>query len=167
MGPRCNSSYKLAQDVLRDHVGSRRVCFDPYAVSVVSVSLMESTLFARDNGLPEWHIDLVGDAARVATWDDIFPVKERFIIDHLDSIYKNCIKVFGTLCRKRPEIFGAAAGICDAFARLAELSRAKGWSDRAFLEAALFELLHARCAAGGIEAERVVAAFTNALFAST
>lgn len=162
MGPRCNSSYKLAQDVIRSRAGIRRVCFDPYAASQVRVSLMASRLFARDDGLPEWQVDLEGDAARIGTWDDVFDVKKRFVTDHLDSIYKNAIKVFGALWRKRPEVLGAGAEICNAFTHLADLSRAKGWSDRAFLETALFELLHARCAAGGAEAERIVAEFTNA-----
>lgn len=162
MGPKCNSSYKLAQDVLRDNAGVRRVCFDPFAVTPVRVSLMTSRLFARENGLPEWHVELDGDAGRIETWNDVFDIKRRFIDDHLDSIYKNAIKVFGTLWRKRPEILAANVRLCDAFGSLADLSRAEGWSDRAFLKTALYELLEARCAAGGAEAERIAAEFTDA-----
>ena len=161
MGPRCNSSYKLAQDVLRDGAGGRRLCFDPYAATPVRVSLMDSRLFARPDGLPEWRVDLEGDLARIRTWDDVFNVRQRFVVDHLDSMYKNAIKVFWALWRKRPGVFAGNIGVCDAFIHLADLSRVKGWSDRAFLEVALFELLHNRCAAGGSEAERIINEFTN------
>jgi hypothetical protein len=161
MGPRCNSSYKLAQDVLRNREGLRRVCFDPYAATPVHVSLMGSRLFAREGGLPDWQVDLEGDAARVDTWDDVFQIKRRFAEDHLDSIYKNAIKVFGALWRKRPEMLTMESGMCGAFRYLAELSQAKGWSDRAFLETSLYKLLEARCAAGGSEADRIAAEFSS------
>lgn len=165
MGTKCNSSYKLAQDVLRDALGTRRVCFDPFAPTPVEVSLLGSKLFARSDGLPEWEVELQGDAARIQTWDAVFDVRRRLIEDHLDSIYKNAIKVFGTLWRKRPDVLPVNAGVCDAFRHLADLSRPKGWSDRAFLEVALYELLQTRCEAGGEEADRIAAQFAGAVSA--
>jgi hypothetical protein len=165
MGPKCNSSYKLAQDVLRDGAGARRVCFDPYASTPVRVSLQGSRLFARSDGLPEWDVELQGDAARIRTWDTVFDVRRRFIDDHLDSIYKDALKVFGTLWRKRPDVLPVDTGVCDAFRHLGDLSRAKGWSRLAFLETALYELLQTRCEAGGEEADRIAAEFANAVSA--
>lgn len=165
MGTKCNSSYKLAQDVLRDDVGTRRLCFDPYAPTPVVVSLLGSRMFARKDGLPEWEVELQGEAERILTWDAVFEVKRRFVDDHLDSIYKNALRVFGTLWQKRPDVLPADAGVCDAFRHLGDLSRAKGWSDRAFLEVALYELLESRCEAGGAEADRIVAAFVGAVAA--
>ena len=167
MGPKCNSSYKLAQDVLRNSTGVRRVCFDPYAAPPVRVSLMGSKLFAREGGLPEWHIDFEGDAARIQTWDAVFDIKRRFVDDHLDSIYKNAIKVFKALLRKRPSFLAGDAELSDAFRHLAELSKAKEWSDRAFLEAAVYDLLQVRCALGGPEAEGIAAAFAGETLALT
>ena len=165
MGPRCNSSYKLSQDVLRDRAGVRRVCFDPYAATPVRVSLLGSRLFAREDGLPDWKVDFEGDVARIETWDEVFEIKKRLSDDHLDSIYKNSLKLFGMLWRKKPEILNVSSSVCDIFSHLADLSRAKGLSDRDFLYTALFELLQARCAAGGTEAERIVAEFADAALA--
>lgn len=166
MGGRCNSSYKLAQDILRDRTGARRVCFDPYAATPVRVSLMRTRLFARDSGLPEWVVDLEGDVDRIATWDDVFAVKSRYATDHLDSIYKNTFRVFARLWRKRPSALGGGGTVCDALAHLGDLSRPKGWSDRAFLETAVYELVHARCTAGGPEADRLVAEYSDAKWAA-
>lgn len=165
MGTKCNSSYKLAQDVLRDDAGARRVCFDPYNSTPVRISLLQSKLFARSDGLPEWNVQLEGDAARIRTWDAVFEVKRRFIDDHLDSLYKQALKVFGTLWQKWPDVLPAKARLCDAFRHLGDLSRAKGWSDRAFLETALYELLVTRCEAGGAEADRIAAEFSSATLA--
>jgi hypothetical protein len=165
MGTKCNSSYKADQDVLRDENGARRLCFDPYGESHVRVSLLGSRLFARDDGLPEWEVNLQGDAERIATWDAVFDVKRRFIDDHLDSIYKYVLKVFGTFWRKRPDVLPANATVCDALGHLGDLSRANGITDRAFLETAVYELLQIRCEAGGEEADRIVAEFSNAAFA--
>lgn len=162
MGAKCNSSYKLAQDVLRTSQGVRRVCFDPYEATPVRVNLMASQLFARDNGLPSWQIHLEGDADRIRTWNEVFDITRRFTDDHLDSIYKNAIKVFGALWRKRPQVLPMDATVAEALEHLADLSRAKGWSDRAFLETALYEMLQARCTAGGPEAERVIAELSSA-----
>lgn len=141
------------------------MCFDPYAPTPVSISLLGSKLFARADGLPEWQVDLQGDAARIGTWDAVFDVRRRFIDDHLASIYKNALKVFGTLWQKRPDVLPANAGVCDAFRHLGDLSRAKGWSDRAFLEVALYELLQTRCQAGGQEAERIAVEFASSVAA--
>ena len=165
MGTKCNSSYKGSQDIIRDQTGARRLCFDPYVASPVQVSLIASRLFAKNNGLPDWEVDLQGDAGRIETWDAVFDVKRRFIDDHLDSIYKNALKVFGTLWRKRPDVLPGNVGVCDALRHLADLSRVKGVTDRAFLETAVYELLVARCEAGGEESDRIVAEFTNAAFA--
>lgn len=165
MGPKCNSSYKLAQDILRDGTGTRRLCFDPYAATPVRITLMATKLFTGEDGLPEWNVTFEGDADRIATWNHVFDMRRRFIEDHLDSIYKNAIRVFGTLRRKQPAIF-EGLGITGAFRHLGELSRAKGWDDRAFLEAALYDLLEARSAAGGGDAARIQAAFSDAVFAT-
>lgn len=75
MGTKCNSSYKLAQDVLRGPAAARRVCFDPYAAASVAVSLMNSQLFARDDGMPAWVVEFQGDQARIQTWDEVFEIR--------------------------------------------------------------------------------------------
>ena len=164
MGPKCNSSYKGAQDILRDEGGARRLCFDPYAAAPVQISLMGSQLFARDDGLPQWQVDLVGDAARIETWDAVFDIKRRIAEDHLDSMYKNAIRVLGAFRHKQPQII-AGLDLAGVFRHLGNLSRAKGWSDRAFLETALYALLESRSQAGNHEAARIEAEFANAALA--
>jgi hypothetical protein len=166
MGPKCNSSYKGGRDILRGDGGARRLCFDPYAAAPVQISLMGSQLFARDDGLPQWQIDLIGDAARIETWDAVFDIKRRIAEDHLDSIYKNAIKVVGTFRHKQPQVF-AGLDLAGAFQHLGNLSRAKGWSDRAFLETALYDLLEVRSQAGDDAAARIEAEFANATLAVT
>jgi hypothetical protein len=162
MGPRCNSSYKLSKDVLRDRSGIRRKCFNPYTAEPVRVSLLRSRLFARDGSLPEWEIDLYGDPERIETWNDVFDVEARFA-DHLDPIYKKSLKVFGALWHKNRAVLGEGANVCGAFRHLMILSRAEGWSGRAFLKTALYDLLYSRCSAGGHEAERIAAEYTTTL----
>ncbi len=162
MGSRCNSLYKRAQDVLRDQAGQRRRCFDPYAATPVTVSLMGTRLFAREGGLPEWRVDFLGDAARIATWDAVFEIRSRLASDHLDSLYKNSLKVFGKLWQKRRTVLGDINNPSAAFDQLAELHRQKGMSGLAFLETALYEMLSAKYAAGGAEADRLKAEYVSA-----
>jgi hypothetical protein len=157
MGPKCNSSYKLAQDMLRGPAAVRRVCFDPFETTPVTVNLINSRLFARDDGLPAWVVELEGDQARIETWDDVFDIRRRIADDHLDSVYKNAIKVFGVLQNKQPQIL-AQGGLSGALLHLGDLSRAKGWTDRAFLETAVYSLLAARSEADTPEGEQLRAA---------
>lgn len=159
MGSRCNSSYKLAQDVLRNRTGGRRRCFDPYSPTPVGISLLRSTLFARSDGYPAWEVDFQGDAERIATWDDVFDIRARFS-DSLDALYRNSIKIVGTLWTSRRAMFGGE-DIRAAFLHMKELSHSEGWSDRAFLKVALYELLYSRYAAGGEEAARIEAEYTT------
>jgi hypothetical protein len=81
--------------------------------------------------------------------------------DHLDSVYKNAFKVFGALKNKQPQIL-AQEGLSGAFLHLSDLSRAKGWTDRAFLETALYSLLAARSEEDTAEGERLRTAFAMA-----
>lgn len=161
MGAKCNSSYKLAQDMLRGPAGARRVCFDPYDTTPVTISLINSRLFARDGGLPDWVIDLGGDQARIQTWDEVFDIRRRFADDHLDSVYKNALKVFSMLKNKQPRIL-AEDGLPGAFRHLEDLSRAKGWTDRAFLETAVYSLLAARSDEDSAEGDRLRTVFAQA-----
>lgn len=59
---------------------------------------------------------------------------------------------------KQPD-FLAQRGLSAAFAHLGDLSRAKGWTDRAFLETAVYELLAERSAAASAEGNRLRSVF--------
>ena len=121
---------------------------------------MRTRLFARPGDRPEWRVDLVGDPDRVATWDDVFDIRRRYVDSHLDSIYDGTIKNYGVLSRKYPD--AVAGGVVNGFVHLADLSRINGLSDRAFLFTAVYELLIERCRAGGDEADRIVAKYSDA-----
>lgn len=51
MGDRCNSSYKLALDILYDPNGNRLPCYDPYGDVTASFSLEGSELFGGHGGV--------------------------------------------------------------------------------------------------------------------
>jgi hypothetical protein len=160
IGWRCNSSYKQAQDMLRTRTGVRRVCFDPYAAAPAQISLVHTRLFARPDDMPDWHVELIGAPDGVAAWDDVFDIRRRYVDYHLDSVYNGTLKNFGVLCRKYPHII--ADGVINGFVHLADLSRSNGLSDRAFLFTAVYDLLIERCRAGGDEADRIIAKYSDA-----
>ena len=161
MGWKCNSSFKLAQDILRAPSGERRLCFDPYDAAPVTVSLGRTRLFARLNDFPQWEVDLVGEPERVATWDAVFNVKNRYIDHHLDSIYDRTIKEFGAVAKRLPHM--VAEGVLGGFIHLKDISDANGITDRAFLLSAVYDLLIQRCREGGEEAERIAAKYRDAV----
>lgn len=160
IGWHCNTSYKGAKDVLRTTTGVRRVCFDPYDAAPVRVSLMRTRLYALPGGLPEWHVDLVGDPDRIATWDDVFNIRRRYADSYLNSIYRGTFKSFGELSRTYPYI--VSGGVVDGLIHLAALSQVEGLNNRAFLKTAVYELLISRCQAGGAEADRIIAEYSDA-----
>jgi hypothetical protein len=157
MGGKCNSRNKLAKDILRDEGKRRRRCFDPYRPSVVSIDLRQTLLFDRRGNLPNWVVELHGDQERIQTWDCVFNVRSRFVNDHLDSVYKLCLKVFRRRIIQRQSA-GRPLDPLAVLVTLRELSSEKGWADRAFLERAVYEMLHARCVEGHVEFQRLLAA---------
>lgn len=154
MGTRCNTSYKRAKDILRRDDGTRRKCFDPYAEHAVTIDLLGSKLFSR-GAFPEWVVNIRGDEERVMTWDHIFETRRRWTYDHLDSVYKSCIRIFREVRSDPRSILPAGATVSETLGRLAQLNKVEGWSDRAFLKAAVFDLLQERCSQGGAEAARL------------
>jgi hypothetical protein len=85
MGHKCNSSYKLAQDILYNDDGSRRKSFDPYNHTGVKISLDNSQPFAGANGtVPQWQIEFEPATEEITTWDTVFKIRERFKNNVLD-----------------------------------------------------------------------------------
>lgn len=76
MGNKCNSRYKLAEDILRKGDGTRRKSFDPYDFPEIKLSLENSQPFAGEVKstcqLPLWQIDFEPDSEEIATWDEVF-----------------------------------------------------------------------------------------------
>lgn len=79
MGDRCNSSYKLALDVLHDD-GNRVPCYDPYGDLTTTISLDGSQIFGDPEGNPLWQVNLGPDAPETYNWNRVFRIRTR--IEH-------------------------------------------------------------------------------------
>lgn len=77
MGDRCNSSYKLAEDILHDEEGNRLPCYDPYGDITTEFSLAGSTIVGSPAGKPDWVLQLEPASPQTENWDRIFRIKLR------------------------------------------------------------------------------------------
>jgi hypothetical protein len=149
MGHKCNSSYKLASDLLRRGDGSRRVAFDPYDHTNVSVSLDDSEPFdgATEN-TPKWEIRFDPETLALPTWDEVFSVRERYRRDHLDPSYRGWLDLFARFVRGAGVRVDSDEALVAALRRIEDLHKDSGLQDRAFLKAAVFRMLRAHCEKG-------------------
>ena len=154
MGNKCNSRYKLAQDILRKGDGTRRKSFDPYNPGTVTISLDNSQPFAGTVGrtgelLPKWEIDFGSNTEEVTTWDDVFHIRERYERDVLDEAFNNWLNGFRSWCldprKSLPNSDQEWVGAIEAYAIYHE---SLGFEDRAFLKAAVFRMLQIHCQNG-------------------
>lgn len=150
MGMKCNERYKLAQDILRDTAGARRVAFDPYVEREVAVELGTSIPFAGLQGeTPDWQIVFVPDSPECETWDDIFHVRERMKRDVLDPSFRRWLGEFASWFKVHS---GNPAPdkttLIAALRTYAQTVKMLGLNARDFLRAPVFEMLHQHCAAG-------------------
>jgi hypothetical protein len=154
MGNKCNSRYKLAQDILRKDNGTRRKSFDPYNHKTVTISLDNSQPFAGTIGrtsepLPKWEIDFSVSSEEVDTWDEIFHIRERYKRDILDEAFNNWLNGFRSWYRDpRKNIPDSDQKWIDAIEGYALYHESLGFEDRAFLKAAVFRMLHIHCKNG-------------------
>ncbi|MFN7970971.1 MAG: hypothetical protein U0166_01235 [Acidobacteriota bacterium] len=150
MGHKCNSSYKLSSDLLRRSDGARRVAFDPYNHTRISVSLDDSDPFdGKTPNTPNWTIRFEPDSRAVETWDEVFSVKERYRRDHLDPSFAGWLGLF----QKWARVMGLQnesgdEALVGVLRRYEELWSESGMQDRAFLKAAVFRLLRRQCEGG-------------------
>ena len=154
MGNKCNSGYKLAQDMLRKTDGTRRKSFDPYNHETVMVSLDNSQPFAGTIGqtkepLPKWEIDFSVNSEEIMTWDEVFHIRERYKRDILDEAFNNWLNGFRSwCCDPRKNIPDSDQKWIDAIEGYALYHESLGFEDRAFLKAAVFRMLHIHCKNG-------------------
>lgn len=149
MGHKCNSSYKLAQDMVRRADGSRRVAFDPYNHKKLTVSLEHSEPFGgTEEHLPKWDIRFDPDSAQVTTWDEVFSIRERYRRDHLDPSFRNWLALFAKVARRQRIQRDSDRAVVAMLRRLEELYFDSGLHDRGFLKAAMFRMLRMHCEAG-------------------
>jgi hypothetical protein len=156
-GDRCNKAYKVAADILRGDDGTRRRCYDPYAIPAagVQVDLTESELFARENGLPQWHLDL-GASDEAATWDAVWKIRERYQRDVLDVEFAPWLSHFATWCRKAAKPVDLVAQIESALADYLDQVIQNALIECGILWRSTFEMLRYKLAHGD-DPERLAA----------
>jgi hypothetical protein len=152
MGHKCNSKYKLAQDILYNDDGTRRKSYYPYDDIRVQISLETSEPFAgsyKVYPLPLWHIDFEPDAEEVLTWDTVFHIRTRYKRDFLDEYFLSWLKDFGAWCRSAQSVpISSDQELIDAIERYADLLNSAYMRELAFLKAAVFRMLHHHCRQG-------------------
>lgn len=149
MGHRCNSSYKLASDLLHGANGARRVAFDPYNHTSVSVVLDDSDPFGGTTEYtPDWAINFAPSCPEVETWDDVFSIRERYRRSNLDRDYERWLVDFQTYVRSASLPADTDDERVDALRRYEEYLAGCGIKDRAFLKAAVFRMLRHHCDQG-------------------
>lgn len=77
IGERCNSSYKLALDIIHDEEGNRLACLDPYGDVTLGFYVENLELFDGFGGKPEWTLVVHPDTPEAANWDRIFRIRTR------------------------------------------------------------------------------------------
>ncbi|QSQ27601.1 hypothetical protein JY651_22980 [Pyxidicoccus parkwayensis] len=149
MGYKCNSNYKLASDLLRRGDGSRRVAFDPYNHTRISVSLDDSEPFdGTTEHTPNWMIRFDPETPAAHTWDEVFSVRERYRRDHLDPSFRSWLDQFAKIARRTGVRGDSDAELIAVLKWLEDLYGDSGLQDRAFLKAAAFRMLRRHCEAG-------------------
>lgn len=152
MGNKCNSRYKLAQDILTKDDGTRRKSFDPYNCTGIRLSLNNSKPFAgtltRTGQVPRWQIEFEPNIEEVLTWDEVFHIRERYEKDVLDPEFKSWLNDFKRWCKSAKVVPSSDQELLDAIERYATYYEEMGMSDRAFLKAAVFRMLYTHCKKG-------------------
>jgi len=149
MGNKCNSRHKLAKDILINQDGIRRRSFDPYNHGGISLCLNNSQPFAGNDGqLPQWQIEFSLNTEEVTTWDEVFHIRERYERDELDPKFKKWLEDFKSWCKSANFIPSSEGELVDGINHYATLYEEMGISDRAFLKAAVFRMLHIQCQQG-------------------
>lgn len=145
MGNKCNSKYKLAQDILYTDDGARRKSFYPYRETNIKLSLERSEPFEGEQGLfplPYWRIDFEPDAEEVTTWNTVFHIQERYQRDILDREFMSWLREFSSWCKSANNMTPSSeAEVVNALERFCEHMETMGMRDRAFLKAAMFRML--------------------------
>lgn len=148
MGRKCND-YKLAKDLLHDTTGTRRVAFDPYNHTTISVVLDDSEPFGGTTAnTPKWVIKFAPDTPGAQTWDEVFSIRERYRKNHLDKDFERWLTGFQNWARSANLHADTDDKLVDALRRHEDYWVASGIQDRAFLKAAVFRMLRHHCEQG-------------------
>ena len=106
MGDRCNSSYKLALDVIFDADGNRVECFDPYGDATADFTIENSLILDGPGDGPTWQVELVPATQATANWNRLFQIVLR-LEESLRSEFKDWLSDIGAFLRRlnyNPEV---------------------------------------------------------------
>jgi hypothetical protein len=149
-GTKCNGPHKHNKDTLRDVHSVRRRCFDPFGEAKASVSLLNSRPLegatVKAFKLPDWQIDLEGDASAVATWDTVYDIKTRYRLNILDKELRNWLDHFANWVARDavpPTTRDELVALID---RYSNTVIQEGFAD--FLNHKVFAMLAHRCQVG-------------------
>ncbi len=145
MGDKCNSRYKLQQDILKRDDDTDRTAFDPYTLEPVKLeAVMDGFAEGADRRYqPIWHISFDTESDCVTTWDDVFSIRLRLEKDVLSS-YGRWLETFS----KWSQRLGADGR--DALTRLCDFASiflADDLGEWGFIKSCFFRQLIALCAA--------------------
>ncbi|MBZ9816519.1 hypothetical protein [Mesorhizobium sp. CA7] len=150
MGNKCNSRYKLQQDIILDALGNRRLCCDPYNSPELTLSLANSRPFEGEQvnliRCPDWDIQWIGgDPAKLQTWEAAFNISTRYRASSLNPNFRSWMDHFGRWAAQTDRPAGTPADLRDTLREFAETAVPEGWSDSAFLKRATMLMLAHRC----------------------
>lgn len=167
IGQKCNSSYKRAINILVGSDGARRRCFDPYGDQTASLSLLQSKPF--EGGikdlflLPAWQLEFEGPPEETKTWDSVFSIATRYMMNVLDAELRGWIDHFAQWWARdvaqppkdTPSVIALLRRYLDGVIQ-------EGFSENAFLKRATFEMFAHQCTQPAI-GERLTDWFINLL----
>jgi hypothetical protein len=149
MGHKCNSQYKLAKDVIRRNDGTCRICPDPYDSVSVHVDLDGSEPFAgTQHAYPRWAIRLTPGGEATETWNEVFQIRARYRRDILDPMFLIWLGDFRMWVRLSNSVIKTEPQLLRAIKNFAKYHQSMGLRDRAFLKAAVFQMLWHHCKKG-------------------
>lgn len=152
---RCNSSFKLAADMLMDDDGAARACVDPYGEQTAQVSLMNSSPFGGATGgqFPQWVIDFVPASEAFETWDNVFGIRLRYKESLLDAEYTAWLDDFAKWAKDRGLAVATNQEASDALRKWAALC--PELRDQGFIKRPMFEMLAASALRGDAAGNRI------------
>jgi hypothetical protein len=156
MGGKCNSRYKLAKNILYSANGDgRRAAFFPYNSPGLQVSLDRTCANSDDHNqvFSEWDIMFAQACAEVETWDAVFAIRERYQRDILNVEFNDWLYEFASWASVDMVSVGTNQELLQSITRYAQYLSDCGFRDRAFLKAAVFNLIYKLCAEGN---ERII-----------
>lgn len=148
MGNKCNSKYKLTQDILFSVNGHRRKAYFPYSAVGVRIILENSQPFGGTHDhLPRWEIEFVPSVEESETWNEVFHIRERYKRDFLDIDYMGWLRQFSAWTRSFNIQAQTARQVSHAIQRYYEYLEVCEYDSVAFLKIATFKMIHRYCVA--------------------